>query len=568
MWELPAEGSIVERLLSTVQPTMNQELMEWVKELRTKSAKALTTKLPEDADLLLPWANKRMPWQPKVVNDERFNGLFDYQRAAVALLARERKAILADDVGLGKTIQAIATVEEYRLRYEQENGVPIDGPKLIVAPNSVKGSWMREIRRWLPADTPAYIIEGASPAKRRAQLEKAIDEDAWIIINWEQLRIKSVRVRTRNGGTKTKKVLKEPLFEKTRWLAAVADEIHRAKNRKAQQTQGLFRIQADMMIGLTGTPLMNSPDELWSPLHWLFPREYTAYWRFYIDYVDYWDGPFGKVIVGVKNPDALRFELKDRLVRRTAGEVLSLPGRRRIYDPVELPTYQRKLYEEAESVMWLDVQAAIERGDRSAIEFASQAAEGATPASLVLIPNGAARMLRLLQILETPALLGGDDISGVLDYLEQKYEDSRPAPWVFFTQFKETGVLLRQRLESKYGARVGLYNGDTPTVMRTRYEDQFQAGELDAMVGTIKAMKEGITLTASNLQGWASRSFVPAENEQGEGREDRIGQQNKVMVYIPQPVNTVATNSVRPKLKLKEHIVEAVIEKDHVEETN
>jgi SNF2 family DNA or RNA helicase len=59
---------------------------------------------------------------------------------------------------------------------------------------------------------------------------------------------------------------------------------------------------------------------------------------------------------------------------------------------------------------------------------------------------------------------------------------------------------------------------------------------------------------------------VPAENEQGEGREDRIGQQNKVMVYIPEAVDTVATSKVRPKLRLKERIVESVIEKDHIEE--
>jgi hypothetical protein len=55
---------------------------------------------------------------------------------------------------------------------------------------------------------------------------------------------------------------------------------------------------------------MNTPDELWSILHWLFPDEYTSFWDFYETYVDYTEGYFGKVITGVRNPDALRFELR------------------------------------------------------------------------------------------------------------------------------------------------------------------------------------------------------------------------------------------------------------------
>jgi hypothetical protein len=72
---------------------------------------------------------------------------------------------------------------------------------------------------------------------------------------------------------------------------------------------------------------MNTPDELWSILHWLFPDEYTSYWDFYETYVDYTEGYFGKVITGVRNPDALRFELHERLVRRTKDQVLDLPTR-------------------------------------------------------------------------------------------------------------------------------------------------------------------------------------------------------------------------------------------------
>lgn len=564
LWILDAQPSVAERVLMTIQPEADAELHQWVREARTKETEELTTPLPEDADLLIPWADRQMPWQPEVVNDEPFNGLFPWQRAAVDLLAKERRAILADDMGLGKTLQAISAVEEWRLRNKLPDGVTVpEGPKLVVAPNSVKGSWARELNRWL--ESPAVqIIDAGSAAARHNQLDRAIQDDAWCIVNWEQLRIKREKIKLRNGGTKTIKVMKEPLFESTDWLAVIADEVHRAKNRKSLQTQGLWRIQAPVMFGLSGTPLMNSPDELWAILHWLYPQEYTSYWRFYEQYVDYWEGHFGKVITGVKNPDALRFELKGRLVRRTAS-ILGLKGRKRIRFPVKLNPKQQKLYDEAEKAMWLEVEKAVQEGDESAIKFAQAAAEGATASSLYRIPNGAARMIRLQQIIESPALLGGDDDSALMDDFVERYEDSRPETWVVACRFKESCNLLAGRLERK-GARVGLYTGDVDPKDRTELEDAFQRGEVDVIVGTLAALKEGITLTNGRLMYQLTRDFVPDNNEQFEARRDRLGQQQQVLVYIPQAEGTVAVDKVEPINRLKERIVRTVLPKDTIEE--
>lgn len=562
-WLLPAEPLIAERVIHTIQPDADAKLLDWVREARTKQAEELTTKLPDDADLLIPWANKRMPWQPEEVNDEKFNGLFDYQRAAVDLMANVQRAILADDMGLGKTIQAISTVEEWRLRNIMEDNITVpDGPKIVVCPNSVKGTWARELGRWLE-DPHFYIIDATTPAARHNQLDRAINEDAWAIVNWEQIRVKKERVKLRNGGTKTVTSMKEPLFEKTQWLAAIADEVHRAKNRKAQTTMGLWRIQAPLMLGLSGTPLMNTPDELWAILHWLFPKEYTSYWRFYEQYVDYYEGYFGKVITGVKNADALRFELKDRLIRRTVDG--RTPGRKRIYYEVELNAKQRKLYDEAEKKLWIEVEQAVEEGDPQAIKFAQAAAAGEPITNLLALPNGAARTVRLRQIIETPANLGGEDDSAVLDDAVDKIMDSRPAQWQVFCEFKPTCEALVKRLEAK-GVVARAYNGDIDPKVRTQIEDQYQSHEIDVVVGTIKAMGEGGTWTAGHNQYWVSRDWVPDKNEQGEARQDRTGQQKRVTVWIPQAKDTVAVSKIEPTNRLKERIVRTVLPKDHIEE--
>jgi SWI/SNF-related matrix-associated actin-dependent regulator of chromatin subfamily A-like protein 1 len=599
-WAVPATAQNAERALKTLLPECDQELLDWITREKANEEESLTSPLPDDArsKLLVPWAYQRCPWQPEEVNDEKVVGLLAMQRAAVEAMAERGRTILADDMGLGKTFEAISAVEEWCLRNGQ-----VTGPKLVVAPASVKGGWARELRRWLNLpDEEVVVVQGSySPRKstlietqmlglpegqkltgaqvRKLILMRAIEANAWIIVNWEQLRVEKVKVKLRNGGEKTVKQMKEPLFEDTEWLAVIADEVHRAKNPKAAQTQGLWRARGEVMFGLTGTPLMNSPDELWPLLRWMWPDEYgnstppskanphghprVPFSTFYDEYVDYWEDHYGKkIITGVKNPDALRYVLEDKLIRR-----IGTSKRRRIYTPVPLNKGQQELYDEAFKVMWLAVTADAAKGNAAAIQFLDAAVEsdGDVP-TLIQIPNGAARLVRLQQIIENAALVGGADDSGLMDYFEQRFEDSRPEPWVHFTKFKMSAHLLAARFESKYGAKVGVYTGDTSPEARTRMEDAFQKGALDAIVGTIAAMKEGITLTRGHLMGFLSRDWVPDVNEQCEAREDRMGQQREVLVDIPLAVGTVAEGRVQQVNKIKEGIVRTVVPKDKIKE--
>lgn len=576
LWIVPADPRAADRILKTIRPEADEELLNWIKMSMTKAEETLTSPLPGDAKLQVPWADRRAPWQPEEVNGEEVKGAEPWQRAAIDKMARVGRAILADDMGLGKTFEAITAVEEWVLRNPNPDGTPRVGPKLVVAPSSVVGGWKRELLRWLD-DPEVVVVDGKTPAKRQEQLLDGIERDAWVIVNWEQLRVQKQKVKTRNGGTKTVKAMKEPLFEQTPWLAVIGDEVHKAKNPKSQQTQGLWRCQGEVMYGLTGTPIMNSPDELWAILRWLWPDEYhelgarknaVAYWTFYEDYVEYWEDHFRrKVVTGVKNPDALRFVLKDKLIRRTAA-ILGLKGRKRIFYPVPLNPGQKKLYDEAEKAMWLAVEADIAAGNKDAIEFAKAATEGGGIANLIRIPNGAARMVRLQQVLENAALLGGADDSGIMDDFEEKYADSRPSQWVVFCKFRESCTLLAERLRHKHGANVAVYNGDVKAADRTKIEDAFQRGEYDVIVGTLAAMYQGINLQNAHLMYFLTRDWVPAINDQAEAREDRKGQQEQVRVYIPQPPDTVATDKVEPTNRLKQTIEKTVLPKDKIEEVH
>lgn len=597
VWTVPADPQIADRILKSIRPDTDESLMAWIRESMTHHEESLTAPIPDDSNnLLVPWAYQRAPWQPEQVNDEKVVGLLPQQRAAVDAMASWTRALLCDDMGLGKTFMAISAVEEWRLRNGQA-----DGPKLIVAPASVMGGWARELNRWLK-DPAVVIADGASPAKRHTQISEAILADAWLIVNWEQLRIKKIEAKTSKGGKKTLTVMKEPLFQypeasewglsldewdvpahakaarqfgkAQHWLAVLADEIHRAKSKDAQQTQGLHRTSGQLMAGMTGTPIMNSPDELWALMRWLWPAEYhergesyspgaMAYWPFYDMFVDYWEDHFGrKIITGVKNAEGLRYALKGKVIRRTAPA----GGRKRFYYDVPLTPKQQKLYDEAEKSMWLAIEKDAVAGNKEALELVAKAAEGASVVELMRIPNGAARFVRLQQIIENAALLGGPDESAVMDDFEQKFQDSRPYQWVVFTKYKMSCDLLADRLRKKFGATVETYTGDVSPADRTEIENAYQRGEVDVIVGTIDALYQGITLTAGHLQHWLSRDVVPAKNEQGEARQDRKGQQKMVNVYIPQAPDTVATDKVHVINRLKENIVKTVIPQVEIEE--
>lgn len=575
VWLLPLDPKAAEKAVYSMQPEVEPEVLEWIRHASASADAELVSTLPDDADdLLIPWATTRAEWQPDHVNGQPFVGLKPHQRALVSAIAAQPRvrAIVADDMGLGKTLQAISIAAEKMAR--DDLVAPIK-PSLIVSPNSVKGVWSRELLRWL-GDVPVQVIDATTAQARHNQLDRVIAERGWAIVNYEQLRTVKEKVTLKNGGSKTVERMKEPLFDATPWFAAVADEVHRAKNRKAAQTRGLYRIDAEIMLGLTGTPLMNSPDELWSILHWLFPKEYTSYWRFYETYVDYTEGYFGKVITGVKNPDALRFELQDRLFRRTKDQVLDLPEKLRVTVPVELGREQRKLYTEAERGLWLEVEKAVQEGDPQAARLAEAAAGGR---NIYAIPNGAARTVRLRQVLSNPAILMWptlhemeqhmDDAvkvkSAKMDAAEDQVLDNKHKQHVVFSEFVLSCYIFAERLR-RQGLVVETYTGKTTDQARTKLEDAFQRGEIDVLVGTIGAMREGITLTAADTQHWLELPWVPGWREQGEDRCHRIGQRNHVTLYNYEAIDSVDDGKIAPTNRLKERIVQSVVKKDQIKE--
>ena len=231
------------------------------------------------------WAKKRDLIDPAMELREQLDApgdpaLYSYQRAGVEFLALVKRALLLDEMGTGKTIQAIRGIQMLHERGE------LHGPILVVCPNTMKGTWKREIETWWPGETVA-VVSGTA-AQRRKKIESKAN---WIIVNWESLRAHSrlapfgslaLRRCVECGGSGTTKQYQCEVHEREFNLidfgAVIADEAHRAKDPKSLQTRALWAASGDAPIrfALTGTPIANDPTDIWSILHWVDTQEWPA----------------------------------------------------------------------------------------------------------------------------------------------------------------------------------------------------------------------------------------------------------------------------------------------------
>jgi SWI/SNF-related matrix-associated actin-dependent regulator 1 of chromatin subfamily A len=182
----------------------------------------------------------------------------------VAFLAASKRALLADEPGLGKTAQAIRALK--RLKEQGEDVFPA----LIVCPNTLKKNWEREFQKWWPEVT-TQVIKGTA-TQRKKQFDIAVESNLDVmVINWESLRSHSrlapygsvalTRCAPCGGHdesvseTRCEVHLRE--LNNIKFKSVVADEIHRSKDPKSKQTRALWSATGDAEIrfAMTGTPI-------------------------------------------------------------------------------------------------------------------------------------------------------------------------------------------------------------------------------------------------------------------------------------------------------------------------
>ncbi len=240
--------------------------------------------------------------------------LLPYQREGMLHLAFGERALLADDMGLGKTIQAIAAVELLR----RLNGI---ARVLVVCPASLKGEWQEQIARFSGAAT--RLVTGP----RQARLAQYIRPEFFTVVNYEQVVIDAADIN---------RMLKPDIV--------ILDEAQRIKNWQTKTARAVKSLVSRYAFVLTGTPIENRIDEIYSIVQYLDPGLLGPLFRFNRDFYDLDDR--GRPI-GYKNLDHLMRRLQPTMLRRRKRDVeTELPGRTVTNYVVSMADEQRLRYDE------------------------------------------------------------------------------------------------------------------------------------------------------------------------------------------------------------------------------
>ena len=390
---------------------------------------------------------------------------------------------------------------------------------LIVTIKSAIGVWQSHIERMF------FDFDYYSPRSRWSEIRDVMKErnrPAFVVVNHDQLRINKD-------------------LQKVTWDYCIVDESQAFNNRKAQRTKGLKKIKAHNKRAMSGTPMINRPDDLWSILHWLYPKNFSSYWRFFEDYCAYTTeyGPQGayKVVTGCRNESQLRAIMSPFFLRRVKKDVMP-----------ELPD---KYYSQVHVDLLPEQKRAYKQMKEEALAWVGQYGDEPVPA-----PVAIAQLTRLRQFAVAYAEVDEDELqtfdgdahkiitrvtlrepSSKLDALMEIIENT-DQQIVVFSQFAQLVYLAIERFK-KAGISYGVITGKVSTQSRTDAIEKFQKGDSRVFISTIKSGGAGITLTAASTVVFLDRSWSPADNWQAEDRLHRRGQNNAVHV-----INIVARDTV------------------------
>ncbi|WP_017720334.1 DEAD/DEAH box helicase [Kamptonema formosum] len=401
-------------------------------------------------------------------------------------------ACLADDMGLGKSIETIAF-----LLHLQEQDV-LEAPVLLVCPTSVLGNWQREVKKFGPT-LKVLLHYGDKRAKGKA-FAKAISGKDLVITSYPLLQRDAKDLQS------------------VSWQGVVVDEAQNIKNPEAKQSQAARQLQAQFRIALTGTPVENRLQELWSILDFLNPgylgaRQFFQR-RFGIPIEKYGDTASLQTLRSLVQPFILRRLKTDREI------IQDLPEKQEMTVFCGLAAEQAQLYQKTVEASLAEIESA----------------EGLQRRGMIL-----ALLVKLKQICNHPAqflkesALGAAHRSGKLQRLEEMLEEVllEGDRALIFTQFAEWGKLLKPHLERELGREVLFLYGSTRQQDREAMIDRFQHDPQGPpiMILSLKAGGTGLNLTRANHVFHFDRWWNPAVENQATDRVFRIGQTRNVQVH-------------------------------------
>jgi len=419
--------------------------------------------------------------------------LLPYQLDGIAFSAGVGRAVLADDMGLGKTIQGIG-VAELLSRHAPISKV------LVICPASLKSQWLIEIKRF---STRSCQLVLGSAKERPAQYDS---DNFFTLCNYEQ-------------------VLRDFLsIERVKWDLIILDEGQRIKNWEAKTSRVIKALKSPFALVLSGTPLENRIDDLFSVVEFIDDRRLGPAFRFFNRHkvVD----EKGKLL-GYKNLDELRAKLKPFLLRRTRKGVIK-----------ELPPRTTRILRIPPTEEQLDLQ----KGHRQIIQTIIQK-KYLTEMDLLRLQKALlmCRMCANSTFLVDKHPPGYSSKLEELNQLLDKLMAEEDRKIVLFSEWTTMLNLIEPLLEEQKLNYVRL-DGSVPQKKRQGLMHQFQKDPACKLFITTNAGSTGLNLQAANTVINIDLPWNPAVLEQRISRAHRMGQKRPVQVFLLVTKDTLEEN--------------------------
>lgn len=425
---------------------------------------------------------------------------FPYQKAGVEFALKRPATLIGDEMGLGKTMQALGLI----------NADPSIKNVLVICPASLKLNWQREAKLWLSRPIEVSLANGS------------FAKGGLVIVNYEMV----AKYRAQ--------------IDSVHWDLLVVDECHYIKNPKAQRTTAILgkwhqdenkrieAIKAKRRMFLTGTPVLNRPNELWTLVHALDPFGLGKSWlgfhtRYCAAYKDRW----GWQTDGASNLDELQAKLRSSImIRRLKADVLpDLPPMRRQIIAMEpaTPDAIAAVRDEQQAVQAIEEKLDQLRSDveKLSVDEASEeykAAAGQLAKARAYAFEETQRVRHRVALAKVPQ---------VIDYLRDALESTDKL--IVFTYHHDMTDAIVAALSDEVG--VVKFDGRDSLPERDEAMQAFQNDKaVRLFVGSIGAAREGLTLTAASTVIFCELDWTPGNLAQAEARAHRIGQKDSVLV--------------------------------------
>ena len=395
---------------------------------------------------------------------------------------------LADDMGLGKTIQTLAVF----LAHAQQ------GPSLVVAPTSVISNWEKEAKEFTP-DLQIHNFLGVE----REKILQTLEPFDLVICSYSVLQ---------NSELSEK-------LSKVQWNIILLDEAQMVKNSSSKRAESVLSLRSLHKILTTGTPIENHLGELWSLFHFLNPTLFgtkTMFKRKFSDPIQkYGDQKASERLQKLVSPFILRRLKKDVL--------LELPGKTEIVLHVELKTQEREFYNSLRSTVLLKLSEEELPESQKRIQVLSE-------------------LMKLRRACCHPSLvdpsiaLEGSKFLLFQEIIGELIENKHRA--LVFSQFVDHLSLLRTYFQSQ-GISFQYLDGSSSRASRTKSIEDFQRGEGDVFLISLKAGGSGLNLTGADYVLHMDPWWNPAVEDQASDRAYRMGQKLPVTVYRLITSNTI-----------------------------